>query len=79
MTGYLSKFIPRYASLTKPLRELTGKEAKFCSGPEEENAFEELKGSTSNRDTMVFFNAKLPIMMRVKASYNEGLSSGFFQ
>ena len=29
MTGYLSKFIPRYSSLTKPLRELTRKEAKF--------------------------------------------------
>ena len=29
MTGYLSKFIPRYASLTKPLRDLTRTETKF--------------------------------------------------
>ena len=29
MTGYLAKFIPRYASLTKPLRDLTHRETKF--------------------------------------------------
>lgn len=79
MTGYLSKFIPRYSSLTKPLRELTHKEAKFRWGPEEANAFEELKASISSQDTMAFFNPKLPIMMRVEASYNEGLSAGLFQ
>ena len=29
MTGYLSKFIPRYSTLTAPLRELTRKDVKF--------------------------------------------------
>ena len=29
MTGYLSKFIPRYASLTKPLRDLTRTDTEF--------------------------------------------------
>ena len=29
MTGYLSKFIPRYALLTNPLREFTHKDIKF--------------------------------------------------
>ena len=33
MTGYLSKFIPRYASLTKPLRDLTRTETNFQWGP----------------------------------------------
>ena len=33
MTGYLSKFIPRYSTLTAPLRELTRKDAKFNWGP----------------------------------------------
>ena len=79
MTGYLSKFIPRYASLTKPLRELTHKEAKFHWGREEDDAFEELKANISSKDTMAFFNPKLPIMVRVEASYNEGLSAGLFQ
>ena len=79
MTGYLSKFIPRYASLTKPLRELTHKDSKFNWGPEEDNAFHELKASICNKDTMAFFNPKLPILVRVEASYNEGLSAGLFQ
>ena len=83
MTGYLSKFIPRYSSLTKPFREFTHKEANFRWGPEEANAFEELKASISSQDTVAFFNlklpSKLPIMMRVEARYNEGLSAGLFQ
>jgi hypothetical protein len=29
MIGYLSKFIPRYASLTEPLRNLTHKDIMF--------------------------------------------------
>ncbi|KAL9953640.1 hypothetical protein ACROYT_G041090 [Oculina patagonica] len=79
MTGYLSKFIPRYASLTKPLRELTHKETNFHWGRDEDDAFEELKASISSKDTMAFFKPKLPIMVRVEASYNEGLSAGLFQ
>ena len=35
MTGYLAKFIPRYAFLTKPLRNLTHKETKFHWGKDE--------------------------------------------
>ncbi|KAL9958659.1 hypothetical protein ACROYT_G035708 [Oculina patagonica] len=79
MSGYLSKFIPRYDLLTKPLRELTHKETKFHWGRDEDDAFEELKSSIFSKDTMTFFNPKLPIMMRVEASYNEGLSAGLFQ
>ena len=76
MTGYLSKFIPRYASLTKPLRELTHKDAMFQWGLKESNAFEKLKESISNEDTMAFFNPTLPIMVRTEASFNEGQSPG---
>ena len=79
ITGYLSKFIPLYASLTKPLRELTHKEATFQWRREEDDAFEELKVNISGKDTMAVFNPKLPIMVRVEASYNEGLSVGLFQ
>ena len=35
MIGYLSKFIPRYAILTTPLRVLTHKSTKFRWGDEE--------------------------------------------
>ena len=47
---------------------------KFHWRPEEDNAFEEFTGNISDKDTMAFFNPKLPIMARVEATYNEGLS-----
>ena len=78
-TGYLSKFIPRYASLTKPLRDLTRTETKFQWGPAEHKAFKEVKGAITSKDTISFFNPKLPIRVCVGASYNEGLSGGLFQ
>ena len=79
MAGYLSKFIPRYASLTKPLRDLIRTETKFQWGPTEHKAFKEVKEAITSEDTIAFFNPKLPIMVRVEASYNEGLSAGLFQ
>ena len=79
MTGYLSKFIPRYVSLTKPLRDLTRTETKFHWGPTEDKAFKEVKGAITSKDAIAFFNPKLLIMVRVEANYNEGLSAGLFQ
>ena len=38
-----------------------------------------MKGSISSKDTVRFVNPKLPILMRVEASYcNEGLLAGLF-
>ena len=79
MIGYLSKFIPRYAVLTEPLRRLTGKDVPFSWGPEEQVAFKKLKDSITNEDTMAFFNPKRPILVRTEASFHEGLSAGLFQ
>ena len=79
MTGYLSKFIPRYSSLTAPLRDLTHKDTKFKWGTEEQEAFEKLKASITSGSTMAYFNPSRPISVRVEASYHEGLSAGLFQ
>ena len=79
MIGYLSKFIPRYASLTAPLRKLTHKDTKFRWGLEEKKAFNDLKNSITNENVMAFFNPNRPIILRCEASFNEGLSAGLFQ
>ena len=79
ITGYLSKFIPRYASLTAPLRKLTHKDTKFKWGAEENEAFENLKASITSESTMAYFNPARPIVVRVEASFHEGLSAGLFQ
>ena len=77
MTGYLSKFIPRYASITAALRKLTQKDIRFHWGVEEQDAFEKLKASITSDD--IFFNPHKPIVVRAEASYHDGLSAGLFQ
>ena len=79
MTGYLSKFILRYASITAPLRKLTQKDIRFHWGVEEQDAFEKLKASITSDDTMIFFNPHKPVVVRAEASYHDGLSAGLFQ
>ena len=79
MVGYLSKFIDRYSSITAPLRKLTERKVKFEWGPEEEAAFNKLKDSITNEKTMIYFNPKRLIVVRVEASYHDGLSAGLFQ
>ena len=63
MARCLSKFIPRYASLTKRLRDLITTETKFQWGPTEHKAFKEVKGAITSKDTIAFFNPKLPIIL----------------
>ena len=48
-------------------------------GSKENEAFEKLKTSVTSESTMVYFNPSWPIVIRVKASYHEGLSAGLFQ
>jgi hypothetical protein len=64
MVGYLSKFIPRYAVLTAPLRRLTGQNVLFQWGHEEDMAFQKLKDSITNENTMVFFDPRKPITVK---------------
>lgn len=48
MTGYMSKFIPRYASITAPLRKFTQRDTKFQWELEQQRAFDKLKDSISS-------------------------------
>lgn len=61
ITGYLSKFVPRYASLTADLRELTHKDTSFHWGKTQNDAFEELKEAITDNSTMTFFDPTRPI------------------
>ena len=79
MTGYLSKFIPKYASMTEALRKLTQKDTKFHWGKQEQGEFERLKEAITSEQTMAYFNPKKPIIVRTEASFNEGLAAGLFQ
>ncbi|XP_071849798.1 uncharacterized protein [Apostichopus japonicus] len=52
LTQYVSRFIPNYASITSPLRELTKKEVKFEWSDECNQAFEQLKRTLTNETTV---------------------------
>ena len=79
MTGYLSKFFPRYTSITAPLRKLTQTDVKYRWGAEVQDAFGKLKASISSENTMIYFNPHKLIIVRTEAIYPDGLSAGLFQ
>ena len=71
MIGYLSKFIPNYATMTSPLRTLTRKDVDFKWGSHEQKVFDKLKQSITEDTTLSYFNPKLPIVVRTEASYKD--------
>ena len=79
MIGYLSKFIPKYSTLTAPLRALTHKNDKFRWGQIEKEAFHTLKEAITDQKIMAYFNPRLPIVLRTEASFHDGLSAAIFQ
>ena len=79
MIGYLSKFIPNYATMTAPLRTLTRKDVDFKWGSHEQKAFDKLKQSITEDTTLSYFNPKLPIVVRTEASYKDGIVAALFQ
>ena len=58
MIGYL--FIPNYATMTAPLRNLTRKDADFKWGTYEQKAFDKLKQSITEDTTLNAFQCKAP-------------------
>ena len=79
MTGYMDNHIPNHATLTASLRKLTKKDVKFKWEKDEEAAFEKLKNAAANSTTNMYFDPNKKTMLRIEASYNEGISAGLFQ
>ena len=79
MTGYLSKFIPQYSSITAPLRNLIQKDAHFHWNKEEQDAFDKLMDNLTRENTILYFIPNKPIVVRAEASYHDRLSAGLFQ
>ena len=68
LTNYVSRFIPQYATVTKPLRDLTKKNAPWTWEKEQEEAFKSLKESLAKSTTMSYFNAQGKTEVVVDAS-----------
>ena len=79
MTGYLDDFIPNYASIAAPLRELTKERTRFHWNKEQHKAFDSLKKEIASTRTMAYFNPSKPIIIPTKASFKEGIAAALFQ
>ncbi|KAL8593283.1 hypothetical protein ACOMHN_009936 [Nucella lapillus] len=68
MTNYVSRFIKDYADLTKPLRDLTRKNAPWSWAEAHQKAFTELNEKITSDKVMKYFNPDLKIEVIVDAS-----------
>ena len=65
LTNYVSRFISNYAQITKPLRDLTRKNAEWSWSTAQEDAFSELKSKLMSSQVMSNYNPK-PMQVTAK-------------
>lgn len=56
LVSYSSRFIPRFATLSEPLRRLTRKNERFVFGPEQRESFKALKEELAKATTLAYFD-----------------------
>ena len=67
LANYSSRFIPHFATLSKPLRRLTRKETPFEFGPEQKS-FKCLKQKMAEACTLAYFDKNAPTQIIADAS-----------
>jgi len=78
MTNYLSRFTPRLASLSAPLRDLCKKDSEYQWGPEHRKAFNSVKDEISGATNLQFYDNKKTLTLQVDAS-TRGLGAALIQ
>ncbi|MCG8094404.1 MAG: DDE-type integrase/transposase/recombinase [Candidatus Thiodiazotropha endolucinida] len=68
MTGYVSRFIPQYSTLTEPLRRLTRQNQTWIWSDEQEQAFQKLKDSLTSDTSIAYFDPSKETELWVDAS-----------
>ena len=68
LTGFCSRFIPDYATLTEPLKELTRKGTSWQWGPRQQNAFDQLKVRLTDNNVMAYFDPRRQTVATFDAS-----------
>ena len=56
LANYSARFIPRFATITEPLRRLLHKDAPYDFGPEQQAAFAQLKRGMTESDTLAYYD-----------------------
>ena len=78
MVQYLSKFSPRIAEITKPLRDLKKKHAPYAWGPEHNLAFDNIKKKIVQAPILIYYNLKKETVLQTDASI-KGLGACLLQ
>ena len=78
MTNYLSRFTPRLASLSSPLRDLCKQDSEYQWGPEHCKAFTNVKDEISGATNLQFYDSKKTLTLQVDAS-TRGLGAALIQ
>ena len=68
LCGYVSKFIPHYADIVEPLRELTRKGANWLWTVRQSRAFNDLKSVLSSEQVLACFKLGFPTLLITDAS-----------
>ena len=68
LAQYLARFIKDFASISAPIRQLTHRNAKCVSGPEQQHAFDCFKARMATSEVMKYFNPSLKTELIVDAS-----------
>ena len=68
MANYSSKYIPNFATITAPLRDLTKKNTTFVWNKTHENAFKQLTEALSSSPCMAYFTKSKDTYVTVDAS-----------
>ena len=68
LTNYVSRFIPNYATITAPLRELTRQNVEWQWSDKQDTALEALKTSLSKDPVVAYYDPDKPIWITTDAS-----------
>jgi hypothetical protein len=66
--SYYRKFIPYFSEVAEPLSRLTKKNVRFNWGPDQEQAFNQLKQLLSSQPVLTHFDGSKPLEVRCDAS-----------
>ena len=68
MANQLGKFTPKLANLTQPLRGLLSKSTEWTWGPDQREAFTQVKEELSKPTTLAFYDCQAPTKVSADAS-----------
>ena len=68
LATYCSRFIPRLATISEPLRALTKEKQRWIWGPKQETAFQDIKQAITEHCNMAYYNHNAKTEVLVDAS-----------